>query len=110
VKKGQDPWKGKYLPEIIGYEKHGGRKGKGTQRPILSVQDLDITETTICSYNFFLSKGGMLYKKTIERIQPRLEEYLVEKKVLRQAARLARELDPNLPEVSSSSSDENNSL
>jgi hypothetical protein len=23
VKNGQDPWKGKYLPEIIGYEKHG---------------------------------------------------------------------------------------
>jgi hypothetical protein len=83
VKIGQDPWKGKYLPEIIGYKKHGGRKGKGTQRPIPLVQDLDITKTTIFSYNFFLTKGRMLYKKTIERIQPRLEEYLVEKKVLR---------------------------
>jgi hypothetical protein len=74
------------------------------------VQDLDITKTTVFSYNFFLSKVGTLYKKIIEKIQTRLDKYLVEKKILRPAARLARELDPNLLEVSFSSSDEDESL
>jgi hypothetical protein len=110
VKKRQDPWKGKHLLEIVRYEKHGGTKGKITQRPIWSVQYLDITKTTVFSYNFFLSKVKMLYKKIIERIQTRLDKYLIKKKILRQVARLARELDPNLPKVSSSSSDKDESL
>jgi hypothetical protein len=80
VKKRQDSRRGKHLPKILGYEKHGGKRRKGNQRPIRSVQDLDSTETTVFSYNFFLSKLGMLYKKTIERIQTKLEEYLVKKR------------------------------
>jgi hypothetical protein len=46
------------------------------------VQDLDIIETTVFPYNFYLNKLGTMYKKTIERIQIGLEEYLVEKKYL----------------------------
>jgi hypothetical protein len=106
VKKGQDPWKGKYAPEVLGFEKHKGKKGKGARKPIWSVQDLDISETVVLSYNFFLSKVGTMYKKTIDRVQLRLKEYLVEKKLNRQVARLAREIDSTLPEISSSSSDE----
>jgi hypothetical protein len=106
VKKGQDPWKGKYAPEVLGFEKHKGKKGKGAQKPIWSVQDLDISETVVLSYNFFLSKVGTMYKKTIDRVQLRLKEYLVEKKLNRQVARLAREIDSTLLEISSSSSDE----
>jgi hypothetical protein len=34
VKKRQNAWRGKYLPEIIGYEKHGGKRKKSIQRPI----------------------------------------------------------------------------
>jgi hypothetical protein len=106
VKKGQDPWKGKYAPEVLGFEKHKGKKGKGAQKPIWSVQDLDISDTVVLSYNFSLSKSGTMYKKTIDRVQLRLNEYLTEKKLQKQAARLARQVDNNLPEISSSSSEE----
>jgi hypothetical protein len=71
VKKGQDPWKGRYLLEIIRYEKQQGKKRKGSEISLWSVQDLDITETNVFSYNFYLSKLGTMYKKTIERIQIR---------------------------------------
>jgi hypothetical protein len=67
------------------------------------VQDLDITKTIVFSYNLYLSKLGTMYKKTIKRIQIRLEEYLLDKKAFKQVARVARKLDPNLPEVSLSS-------
>ncbi len=102
VKNGQDPWKGKYALEVLGFEKHKGRKGKGAQKPIWSVQDLDISDTVVLSYNFFLSKGGTMYKKTVDRVQLCLNEYLADKKLKKQAARLARQVDNTLPEISSS--------
>jgi hypothetical protein len=80
VKRGQDPWKGKYLPEIFGYEKKK-KGGKGTQKPIWFHQDLDLQETTVFSYNFYLTTTDTLYKKTIDRIKIRMEEYLEAKKM-----------------------------
>jgi hypothetical protein len=44
-----------------------------------------------------------MYKKTIDRVQLRLKEYLAEKKLNKQAARLAQQLDNTFPEISSSS-------
>jgi hypothetical protein len=44
---------GRYALKVLGFEKHKGRKGKGVQKPIWSVQDLDISETIVLSYNFF---------------------------------------------------------
>ena len=79
LKRGQDPWKGKYLPEVFGYEKQK-RGGKGTQKPIWFHQDLDLEETTVFSYNFYLTKTDTLYKKTIDRIKIRMTEYLEDKK------------------------------
>ncbi len=80
VKRGQDPWKGKYYPEVYGLEKKK-KGGKGIQKPIWFRQDLDLCETTVFSYNFFLSKIGTLYKKTIDRIRIRMEEYLADKSI-----------------------------
>jgi hypothetical protein len=60
----------------------------------------------VFSYNFHLSKGDTLYKKTIDRIEIRLKEYLAEKRAKRVEARSKRQQDPSLPDVSSSDTDE----
>src|SRR5450759_689618 len=106
VRKDQDPWKGKYAPEILGFEKKKSKRSKGAQKPIWSIQELDISDTVVFSYNFYLSKNDTLYKKTIARIEIRLREYLVEKKEKRALARLERLTNPSLPKVFSSSSEE----
>ena len=106
VRKDQDPWKGKYAPEVLGFEKNKSKRSKGAQKPIWSIQELDISDTVVFSYNFYLSKNDTLYKKTISRIQIRLKEYLVEQKEKRALARVERLTDPSLPEVFSSSSEE----
>ena len=106
VRKGQDSWKGKYAPEVLGFEKKKSKRSKGTQTPIWSIQELDISDTIVFSYNFYLSKGDTLYKKTIDRIEIRLKEYLAEKKAKRAEARLKSKVDTSLPEVSMSDTDE----
>jgi hypothetical protein len=47
------------------------------------------SKTVVLSYNFFLRKVSTMYKKTINRVQLRFKEYLAEKKLKWQAARLA---------------------
>jgi hypothetical protein len=47
-----------------------------------------------------------MYKKTIDLVQLRLKEYLIEKKYNRQAAKLARQENNTLLEISSNNSDE----
>jgi hypothetical protein len=74
------------------------------------VQDLDISETVVLSYSLFLSKVGTMYKKTIDTVQLRLKEYLAEKKLNRQAVRLARQVDNALLKISSSSSNESRAI
>jgi hypothetical protein len=80
VKRGQDPWKGRYFPEIYGYGKKK-RGGKGIQKPIWFHQDLNLQETSVFCYNFFLTKTDTLYKNTIERIKIRMDEYLENKRL-----------------------------
>ena len=106
VRKGQDPWKGKYIPEVLGFEKKKSKRAKGSQIPIWSIQELDISDTVVLSYNFQLSKSDTLYKKTIERIEIRLEEYLVQKREKRAKAKQDCGEDPNLLISTSSNSDE----
>jgi len=106
VRKGQDPWKGKYIPEVLGFEKKKSKRAKGAQKPIWSIQELDISDTVVFSYNFYLSKSDTLYKKTVDRIEIRLQEYLAEKREKRAKAKQDRLVDPTLPVVESSSSDE----
>jgi hypothetical protein len=106
VKKGQDMFKGKYAPEVLAYEKHQRKKRRQSAKTVMAIQELDITSTTVFAYNFFLNSTGCLYKKSIDRIQIRLEEYLRDKDVLREEARLARILSENESEASSSSSGE----
>lgn len=101
VKKGHDSFKGKYTPEKL-----QGRRGRGSRKKVFSIQELDISEIAIFSYNFYLNSTGCLYKKSIDRIQIRLQEYLVEKKSLREMARLAGKTPENESEMSSSSSSE----
>ncbi len=79
VKKGQDTYKGKYTPEILSFEKRQGIKGRRRGKAIYSLQELDISNTTVFSYNFYLSKIGCMYKKTIDCIKICLQEYLEEK-------------------------------
>jgi len=105
VRKGQDSWKGKYAPEVLGFERKKNKRAKGAQTPIWSIQELDISDTIVFSYNFYLSKGDTLYKKTIDRIEIRLKEYLVEKKAKRAQARLESQVDPSVLEVPLSDSD-----
>ena len=63
---------------MLGFEKKKNKRAKGAQTPIWSIQELDISDTIVFSYNFYLSKGDTLYKKTIDRIEIRLKEYLGE--------------------------------
>jgi hypothetical protein len=88
------------LPEILLFEKRQGRKYCGTGKIIYSLQELDFFKTRVFSYNFYLSKIGCMYNKTIDQIQIFLQEYLEEKKISREAALLVRDLDIDLSEVS----------
>lgn len=80
IKRDQDPWKGKYFPEVLGYEKKKSRSKSSTQKTVLHHAELDLSETSIFAYNFYLSKTGSLYKKTIDRIKIRMADYISEKK------------------------------
>ena len=58
------------------------RKGKhGQPKDVLHRQELNIQDVTIFSYNFHLTKARTLYKKTVERITIRLQDYLKFKEV-----------------------------
>jgi hypothetical protein len=56
------------------------QKEKGEQKPIWTLQDIDISEKIVISYNFFLRKLRKMYKKTIDEIQIFLGEYIAERK------------------------------
>jgi hypothetical protein len=80
-KQESDPWKAKYFPEILNYEKKKSGREKGTLKPIWFHQDLDLSSTTVFAYNFMLTKSDTLYKKTVDRIKIRLLEFIEDEKV-----------------------------